>query len=222
MKRVIEPELMDELEQAEVYAKADFEEPHRRVIELFDIEFPGTEIKGAILDLGCGPGDITFRFAERFPDAVIVGVDGSAAMIELANKRKAREQGIADKVTFIAGAIPGEALPGGPYDLIVSNSLLHHLHQPNILWKTIQEYASPGTKIFVVDLFRPESEKEAERIVCEYSGKEPELLKRDFYNSLRAAFKPAEVERQLASVGLSELSVKVVSDRHLIVYGVKG
>jgi SAM-dependent methyltransferase len=221
VKRVIEPELMDEFEQAEVYANANFEEPHRRVIELFDIEFPGTEIKGAILDLGCGPGDITFRFAERFPDAIVVGVDGSAAMIELANKRRAREKEITDQVKFIEGAIPGAALPGGPYDLIVSNSLLHHLHQPNILWKTIQEYASPGTKIFVVDLFRPESEKEAERIVSEYSGNEPELLKRDFYNSLRAAFKPAEVEQQLASAGLSELSVKVVSDRHLVVYGVK-
>jgi len=221
MERVIEPELMDGLEQAEVYANANFKEPHRRVIELFDIEFPGTEIKGAILDLGCGPGDITFRFAERFPDAVIVGVDGAAAMIKLANKRKVREQGIADKVKFIEGSVPGAAIPGGPYDLIVSNSLLHHLHQPNILWKTIQNYASPGTKIFVVDLFRPESEKEAERIVSEYSGNEPELLKRDFYNSLRAAFKPAEVEQQLAGVDLSELSVKVVSDRHLIVYGVK-
>jgi SAM-dependent methyltransferase len=221
VKRVIEPELMDELEQAEAYANADFEEPHRRVIELFDSEFPGTEIKGAILDLGCGPGDITFRFATRFPNSIVVGVDGSAAMIELANKRKAHEKEITEKVKFIEGSIPGVALPGGPYDLIVSNSLLHHLHRPNVLWETIPDYVSPGTKIFVVDLFRPESEKEAERIVSEYSGNEPELLKRDFYNSLLAAFEPAEVEQQLASVGLSELSVKVVSDRHLIVYGVK-
>ncbi len=37
VKRVIEPELMGGLEQAEAYANADFEEPHRRVIELFDI-----------------------------------------------------------------------------------------------------------------------------------------------------------------------------------------
>jgi len=221
MERVIEPELMDGLEQAEAYTNADFEEPHRRVIELFDIEFPATEIKGEILDLGCGPGDITFRFTKRFPNSIVVGVDGAAAMIELANKREAREKGITGKVKFIEGAIPGTALPSGPYDLIVSNSLLHHLHQPNILWETILDYASPGTKIFVVDLFRPESEKEAARIVSEYSGNEPELLKRDFYNSLRAAFEPAEVEQQLASVGLSELSVKVVSDRHLIVYGVK-
>ena len=219
MERVLEPELMNDLEQAEVYANADFEEPHRRVIELFDSEFPGIEIRGPIIDLGCGPGDITFRFAKRFPGATIIGVDGAAAMIQLANQRKAREKGVADKVQFIEGLIPEAAIPGGPYDLIVSNSLLHHLHRPNVLWKTILNYAASGTKIFVADLMRPASEKEAERLVNQYSGNEPEILKRDFYNSLLAAFKPAEVEQQLAGVGLSELAVKVVSYRHLIVFG---
>jgi len=219
MERVVEPELMDDFEQAEAYANADFEEPHRRVIELFDSEFPGIEIKGRILDLGCGPGDITFRFAKRFPEATVIGVDGAAAMIQLANKRKAQEKGVADKVQFVEGFIPGAAIPGGPYDLIVSNSLLHHLHRPNVLWETILDYASSGTTIFIADLMRPASTKEAERLVNQYAGDEPEVLKRDFYHSLLAAFKPAEVEQQLAGVGLSELAVKVVSDRHLIIYG---
>jgi ubiquinone/menaquinone biosynthesis C-methylase UbiE len=219
MERILEPELMDDFEQAEAYANADFEEPHSRVIELFDSEFPGIEIKGRILDLGCGSGDITFRFARRFPEATVIGVDGSAAMIQLADERKSREKGVADKVQFIEGFIPGAAIPDSSYDLIVSNSLLHHLHQPNVMWETILDYASPGTKIFVVDLMRPDSKKEAQRIVNQYSGDEPEILKRDFYHSLLAAFKPAEVEQQLSDVGLAELAVKVVSDRHLIIYG---
>ena len=221
MKRVIEPELMEDPEQAQAYANADFEEPHRRVLELFEIEFPGAEITGNILDLGCGSGDITFRFTKRFPDSTIIGVDGSAAMIKLANERKSVEKGISDNVLFIEGFIPGALVPRVKYDLILSNSLLHHLHRPNVLWETILKYASSGTKIFVVDLFRPESEKEARRIVNQYSGNEPDILKRDFYNSLLAAFKPAEVQHQLADIGLSELSIKVVSDRHLIVHGEK-
>ena len=181
MERIIEPELMDDFEQAKAYADADFEAPHSRVIELFDSEFPGIAIKGKILDLGCGPGDITFRFAKRFPDATIIGVDGAAAMIQLADERKAREQDVAGKVTFIVGFIPGAAIPKGPYDLILSNSLLHHLHRPQVLWETILDYASGGTKIFIVDLMRPASKKEAERLVNQYSGNEPEVLKRDFY-----------------------------------------
>ena len=59
----------------------------------------------------------------------------------------------------------------------------------------------------------------AHRLVEHYSGDEPEVLKQDFYLSLLAAFEPEEVEEQLAAAGLSGLSVKVVSDRHLIVFG---
>lgn len=221
MERILEPELMDDMGQAMAYADADFEEPHSRVIELFKSEFPGAGIKGHILDLGCGPGDMTFRFAYLFPESRVTGVDGSAAMIELANKRKKSEKTIADRVVFIEGALPGAPVPRTPYSLIVSNSLLHHLHNPDILWKSILEYSSPGTKIFVVDLLRPGNREEAGRIVEQYSVNEPEILKRDFYNSLLAAFRPEEVERQLSDSGLSELSVRVVSDRHLLVSGEK-
>jgi len=69
MERILEPELMGDMEQAEAYANADFEEPHSRVIELLAAEFQRPRISGRILDLGCGPGDITFRLARRFPEA---------------------------------------------------------------------------------------------------------------------------------------------------------
>jgi len=221
VKRVPEPELMDEPEQAEAYANADFEEPHSRIIEWFDAEFPGIRIKGSILDLGCGPGDVTFRFGRRFPEATITAVDGSAAMIGLANERRVRERAVADRIEFVKGLIPGAPIPRIPYDLIVSTSLLHHLHQPEVLWLTVAEYAASGTRIFVVDLFRPESRVQAQELVSRYAAGEPEVLQRDFYNSLLAAFAPEEIAAQLVSVGLSELSIKCVSDRHLIVFGEK-
>ena len=44
------------------------------------------------------------------------------------------------------------------------------------------------------------------------------MLKEDFYNSLLAAFTPAEVEDQLAAAGLS-LEIETISDRHLLVSG---
>ena len=219
MERIVEKELMDDPKHAIAYANADFEKINNRVIEIFDIEFPDTEIKGTILDLGCGPGDITFRFAKRFPDSTVIGIDGAAIMIELANQRKCREVEFLSNITFIEAEIPVAPIPGIPYDLIVSNSLYHHLHDPEVLWKTILDYGSSGTKIFIVDLFRPGSKERADWLVNEYSGNEPEILKKDFYNSLCASFEPAEVEQQLSNIGLTDLSVKIVSDRHLIIYG---
>ncbi|MFH1726658.1 MAG: class I SAM-dependent methyltransferase [Elusimicrobiota bacterium] len=221
MERVLEPELMSDPNQAVAYANADFEESHSRAIELLDAEFQRPRIDGSILDLGCGPGDITFRLARRFPEASIAAVDGSAAMIELANMRKERENDMGGNITFLEGRIPTAAIPRASYDLIVSTSFLHHLPDPAVLWDTIIEHARPGCRVFVYDLFRPGSKEEARRLVDRYSGGEPDVLKRDFYHSLLAAFEPKEVERQLVAAGLPGFSIKTVSDRHMIMFGVK-
>ena len=100
-------------------------------------------------------------------------------------------------------------------------TFIQRLSDPSILWKTLVEYASPGTKIFVYDLVRPYSEEEAMRLVNLYLGNEPAILKKDFYHSLLAAFEPEEVEQRLTVASLPELTLKVVSDRHMIVSGTK-
>ena len=222
MRRIIEPELMDDPEQAEVYAAADFEKPHSKIVEMFDVCFPGTEIKGQILDLGCGPGDITFKLASKFPESMVTGIDGSPAMIAQAKARRDREGLVGNRVNFIKGLIPGAPIKQITYDAIVSNSLLHHLHNPDVLWETVSKYSSSGTKIYIVDLIRPANEAEATRLVTEYAGSEPEILQMDFYNSLLAAFEIGEVKEQIVNAGLSELSVDVISDRHMAIYGAKG
>ena len=80
--------------------------------------------------------------------------------------------------------------------------------------------SNPGIHLSVVGgTFRPETEARATHIVETYAEGEPDILKRDFYNSLLAAFEPTEVEAQLAAAGLPEMSVRVVSDRHLMVCG---
>jgi len=48
------------------------------------------------------------------------------------------------------------------------------------------------------------------------------IRRRDFYNSLCAAFEPHEVEAQLTAAGLAGLAVDVISDHHLVVHGIIG
>ena len=219
MQRVTEPELMDDQAQAEAYAAADFSEAHSRIVAGFDSCFPGEEIAGHVLDLGCGPGDICFRFAARFPACSVMGVDGSAPMIRLANARKMHDAIPDERIHFIEGLLPGAPIPQVPFTAVISNSLLHHLHEPQVLWETVLRYASPGTKVYVVDLFRPQTAATARQLVNTYAAGEPDILRRDFYNSLCAAFEPREVEAQLAAAGLAGLVVDVISDRHMVVYG---
>ena len=216
MKRIVEPELMEDETQVKAYSEADFEQGHSKIIQLLDEVFGGIDISGNILDLGCGSGDITFRIADRFPNTRITAVDGSKAMLHFADK-KATEIGVRDRVNFIQSMIPDFAIPKQGYDLIISTSFLHHLHYPDILWQTIKEHSRPGTKVFIADLIRPENKNTANGIVNEFAKNEPEVLKEDFYNSLLAAFTPDEVKDQLNKANLNQLSIYV--DRYIIVYG---
>ncbi len=218
MQRIPEPELMDEAEQALAYAKADFSEPNQRFVDAFVEAFPELR-EGAVLDLGCGPGDIVFRLAQRCPGLTVHGLDGARAMLAHGERRLAAEPALQGRVRFVEGVLPGARLPRASYDAITSNSLLHHLHDPLGLWRAVRSAAAPGAAVLVMDLFRPESPEAAAAIVERHSGAEPEVLKRDFFHSLCAAFSPDEVRGQLAAAGLEALQVRTVSDRHLTVSG---
>jgi len=218
MQRTPEPELMDEAEQARAYAEADFSEPNERFVGYFEAHHPHMH-SGSVLDLGCGPGDIVLRLALRRPGLVVHGIDGSAAMLHFASERLHEAPELSGRVQFIEGLLPGATLPLPAYDAVISNSLLHHLHDPRVLWNAIREAGAPGAAVLVMDLARPESPAAAQAIVREYAGDEPEVLRHDFLASLHAAFEPGEVREQLAACGLDSLRVEMVSDRHLLVTG---
>lgn len=219
MKRIVEPELMSAEEQAQAYAKADFTAAHSFYPKLFAEKFPRRPKRALVLDLGCGPCDVTIRFAHVNPGYTFHAVDGSAAMLRFARAAIKRQRGLARRIKLIEGFIPGAPIPRQSYDVILSSSFLHHLHEPHVLWQTVRQYAKRGTIVFVPDLRRPPTRAKAREFVRKYSGGEPEVLRRDFYNSLLAAFTPAEVRKQLKRAGLQMLKVEIISDRHLLVFG---
>jgi SAM-dependent methyltransferase len=217
MQRTTEPELMDDEEQAKAYAEADFADSNGRFMALFEQRFP--EFRGGlVLDLGCGPGDIPLRFAHRYSEAIVHGLDGSAAMLRYAQHALAQAPDLRTRVRFVQGVLPDAVLPRHEYDAIISNSLLHHLHRPEVLWRTLRESGRPGAIVCIMDLCRPASEQRARDIVERYAAGEPEILRRDFYNSLLAALTVDEVREQLTAAELP-LNVEPSSDRHWLVWG---
>jgi SAM-dependent methyltransferase len=228
MERIPEPELMEEEEQGIVYAQADFSEPNKLFLDLFAEKFPAFSGTGTILDLGCGPADILIRFARQYPSCTCVGIDGAEAMLA-PGRRAVEQEGIGHRISLYRQYLPCTSLSpllsnqNGTqkgFDVILSNSLLHHLNTPDVLWQTIQDNIAPGGLILIMDLLRPDSPEEVRRFVQRYTADEPEILKTDFYNSLLAAFRLDEVRSQLRQAGLV-LHCEQVSDRHFAVWGTR-
>ncbi len=220
MQRRPEPELMDEADQALAYARADFTESNTLFIRLLGELVPGDLADSRAIDLGCGPADIPIRFLKAYPRASCDAVDGARAMLDLAQADLDALPGVARRCRLICATLPAPQLDRQGYDLVLSNSLLHHLHQPSVLWQGVKDLGKPGAPVLIMDLMRPASAGWIEALVETYARGEPEVLRRDFRNSLFAAFEPAEVQAQLVEAGLDEhLEVAVVSDRHLAVLG---
>ncbi|MEO1868150.1 MAG: class I SAM-dependent methyltransferase [Methylococcales bacterium] len=216
MKRITEPELMEDEEQVSAYANADFSEAHDHFIALIQQQVVTDQMPEIVLELGCGSGDITQRFAEAFPRCVIDAVDGSQTMLNFAAQRLPLH--LQQRVNFYALLLPAIQFPKSRYPVVFSNSLLHHLHDPYTLWESLKQVGDPGGMVFIMDLIRPDSISEAKQLVYDYASGEPEVLQTDFYNSLLAAFSISEIRQQLNRVGL-ELSVEQVTDRHVFITG---
>src|SRR3569623_3637309 len=218
MQRIPEPELMDYEALARAYAEADCEDAHARFIAVFRERFADGDITGTVLDLGCGPAEITVRFARAYPRCVVHGVDGAAAMLSYGERRVVQE-GLQSRITLVHGYLPDAQLPCMQYEAVLSNSLLHHLRDPAALWRTLRACVRADAPVFVMDLLRPEGRAEAEALVEQYAANEPAVQRHDVLHSLLAAYRLDEVAAQLRDAGLAYLTIEAVSDRHLAVHG---
>ena len=217
MQRKLEPELMDLPAEALAYAAADFSQVNQAFVErLLDLSRRTQPIRA--LDLGTGPADIPIQIAAARPTWRITAVDGSPAMIALA-RRAIDAAGAGDSITLCLADAKHTNLPPRSFDVVFSNSLLHHLPDPAGFWQEIARLAAPGALIFVRDLMRPASEVAARGVVELYASGESALLQEEFYRSLLAAFRPDEVRLQVNAAGLYALQVHPITDRHLDISG---
>jgi ubiquinone/menaquinone biosynthesis C-methylase UbiE len=220
MERIAEPDLMDDAEQAQAYAETDFSEAHDAFVSHFKSRFPDFS-RGEVLDLGCGTADVIIRFARALPDTHITGIDGAQVMLDI-GLCDIEQKGFSRQIKIQKCLLPDNKLSAKKFDAVISNSLLHHLNDPLVIWKTVEQCAKPRSPIFIMDLTRPDSIETARDLVKRHAADAPPVLQKDFYNSLLAAYTVNEIRQQLIESQLENLSIEIVSDRHIIVWGING
>ena len=101
-----------------------------------------------ILDLGTGTGETASRVLEVHPQARIVGIDESPAMLAAARER------LGERVEELIHGSFADELPAGPFDLVVSALAIHHLdhHGKQDLYRRIHAVLRPGGRFIQGDL----------------------------------------------------------------------
>lgn len=89
-----------------------------------------------VYDLGCGPGNSTAPLKARWPEARVVGVDNSEAMLARA---RANHPGLEFEHGDIAGWMPDE-----PADVIFANASIHWVHDHEGLFRRLLAALRPG------------------------------------------------------------------------------
>ena len=212
MKRVPEPDLMEQKEQAYAYANADFSNSNELFLEKL-FEFCSITDETKILDVGCGDGEIPIEIYKKTKSKITV-LDGSSAMLDELSKKMSTNN--IDDIKIIQRRYEDTHFSEKSFDILISNSVLHHVKSPKQFWEKSLSLVREQGHIVLMDLFRPSNEHDLLTVLDKYGGNNPVLLN-DFENSLRAAYTPDEVEGQLSSFPNISSSVKAISDRHFFV-----
>ena len=193
LERIPEPEVMDDLDGVEAYSAAASQAYLERIDRTFVEHALSLGVsEGHALDIGTGPGVIPIMLAARVPRLRLTGVDLSEPMLQKA-RTAAEEAGAADRLDFRLGDAKSLPFPERSFDLVLCNSLLHHLPDPLALFNEISRVSRPGGAILLRDLRRPsrlEFPLHAGWFGRHYSG----VMRRLYRDSLHAAYTCAELE----------------------------
>jgi ubiquinone/menaquinone biosynthesis C-methylase UbiE len=150
---------------------------------------------GHALDIGCGPGEIVKKLAARLPEWKFIGIDRSLTMIQ-----RARQE--AHTVCLLAGDACSLPFAESSFDLVLCNSVLHHIGEPARLFGEIRRVAKRGAAILLRDLRRPS--RIGFPLHVRWYGRHYDGLMYQLYrDSVRAAYTPEELAAMLGAAGIS-------------------
>lgn len=217
MDRVLEPEVMDTRQDAEDYDAMDFREPNERFAN-DALELVHGVPHPRVLDIGTGTARIPLLMLDRHPTMEVLAIDLADSMLDVArrNVEAAGHQDRCDLLLMDAKAMELPSSAGEPrsIELVMCNSVAHHVPEPLHLFQEIARVAAPHAAILVRDLMRPDSEAAAREIVERVSPEANDHQKQLFFESLRAALTVEEVAGLARRAGLDDLRIEAISDRH--------
>jgi ubiquinone/menaquinone biosynthesis C-methylase UbiE len=217
LPRVPEAEAMEDTSEVEAYSSAAAQSFLDKIDNTF-IEHALRLVKGKehgrALDIGTGPGQIVLKLARRLTLWKLVGIDRSANMIAQAQASLATASEVAGRVEFHNADGNRLAFPDASFDLVMCNSVLHHLAEPRNLLDEMERVAKPASAILLRDLRRPS--RLAYPLHVRWHGRHYSGAMYKLYrDSVHAAYTVPELRSMLASSALEGARVFVHHATHI-------
>lgn len=214
LERVLEPEVMDTADEARDYNNMD----HSAVNEVFAndlIEFAASVDVPVrdVLDLGTGTALIPIVLCKKNSDCRVMAVDMSVHMLDLA-RYNIEAESLIERVTLAKVDAKEMAFEDGMFDVVMSNSIVHHIPEPIACLRDAARVTDVGGMLFIRDLMRPPTDEEVKRLVELYTGEENEHSQQMFDDSLRAALSLEEIRAIVVELGFDAQTVQATTDRH--------
>ncbi len=191
-RRVPEPEAMEDSAEVEAYACAAAQRHLARLDEQVARRAAALFRGGRLaLDLGCGPARIAIAVAGMGPGLFMIGVDLSLPMLRQA-RACIRQDGVRERLALVCASATALPFRDRCFDRVMSNSLLHHLAQPEQAMREIVRVAASDAVVFLRDLRRPcrlLMPLHLRLFGRHYQG----VMRRLFDASVRAAYTPSEL-----------------------------
>ncbi len=208
--RVLEPEVMDDRQEATEYDAMDHSQVNRQFV--LDLIATG-KLSNDCLDLGTGTALIPIELCRAQPEVRVMASDASTSMLELA-RYNIEVQSLMMRIQLHHGDVKKLNFQNAYFDTVFSNSLVHHLPEPISFFAEACRVLRPSGLLFVRDLCRPETSHEVESLVATYAGSESLHSQQLLRQSLHAALTLEEVRSLVVAVGLPSEGVTMTSDRH--------
>jgi len=210
-QRVLEPEVMDTFEAASQYDQMDHAAVNARFVDdLLAAGNVGTDV----IDLGTGTALIPIELCNRVDSVRVLAVDASVEMLDLA-RRRVEIAMLSDRIQLEHDDCKSlKGFQRGMFDLVISNSLFHHLPDPSLALQAAIRVLRPGGRLFIRDLARPATLAEVETLVATHTAAETAAARTLFRDSLLAALSLDEIRQLVAAHGFDRHSVTLTSDRH--------